>query len=133
MHPPSSLAGLAELSEARMSWFSDWYDGPVTGLAVHDGHEYWFVMVTNDGGEHWDFESRIYVLHQLSPEQLTQAWDGHRSFAALNMPGCMHAPPCPVSDTIKDDELDGLRKRWLPEFEDAYANTPTIGWFRSDA
>lgn len=22
-----------------MLWFSDWYDGPVTGLAVHDRHE----------------------------------------------------------------------------------------------
>jgi hypothetical protein len=131
MHPPSILTGLAELPDTRMQWFGDWYDGPVTGLAMHDGHEYWFVMVTNDGGEHWDFEPRIYVLHQLSPAQLAQAWDGHRSFAALDMPGCIHSPPCPVSATIKDGELAALRERWPPELEEVYETAPVIGWFRS--
>ena len=143
MHVPPRLTGLAELTRVRMLWFSDWYDGPVTGLAVHDASEYWFVMVTDDGtpvvecggltdGEHWYFDPRIYVLHRLTPEELAVAWDAHRSFAALNMPGCMHTPPCPVASAIDAGELDALRERWPPEREDAYLNAPAIGWFKAE-
>ncbi|MBA3277929.1 MAG: hypothetical protein H0U22_04275 [Geodermatophilaceae bacterium] len=132
MHAPPRLTGLAELTRVRILWFSDWYDGPVTGLAVHDASEYWYVMVTEDYGEHWDFDPRIYVLHRLTPEELAVAWDAHRSFAALNMPGCMHTPPCPVASAIDAGELDALRERWPPDCEDAYLNAPAIGWFKAE-
>jgi hypothetical protein len=132
MHAPPRLTGLAELTRVRILWFSDWYDGPVTGLAVHDASEYWYVMVTEDHGEHWDFDPRIYVLHRLTPEELAVAWDAHRSFAALNMPGCMHTPPCPAASAIDAGELDALRERWPPEREDAYLNAPAIGWFKAE-
>ena len=132
MHAPPRLTGLAELTRVRILWFSDWHDGPVTGLAVHDASEYWYVMVTEDYGEHWDFDPRIYVLHRLTPEELAVAWDAHRSFAALNMPGCMHTPPCPVASAIDAGELDALRERWPPEREDAYLNAPAIGWFKAE-
>jgi len=58
--------------------------------------------------------------------------EGHRSFATLNMPGCIHPPPCPVSDTADKGELGALRKRWLPEFDEVYMNAPAIGWFKAD-
>ncbi|MEU7876375.1 hypothetical protein [Dactylosporangium sp. NPDC049140] len=85
MHAVSALPGLPELAEVRKVWFSDWYDGPITGVAVHDGREYWFVVVTNDAaGGTWDFEPRVYVLHRLSREQLMQAWAMHRAFASAD-------------------------------------------------
>jgi hypothetical protein len=62
VHAASRLRGLPELTEVRKVWFSDWYDGPITGIALRDGREYWFVMVTNDDhGGHWDFEPRVYL------------------------------------------------------------------------
>jgi hypothetical protein len=41
-HPTSRLAGLTELTGVEELWFSDWYDGPITGLAAYREHEYWF-------------------------------------------------------------------------------------------
>ena len=53
----SSLSGLPELTGVRKVWFSDWYDGPLTGIALYECREYWFVMAINDdAGGHWDFE-----------------------------------------------------------------------------
>jgi hypothetical protein len=133
VHAASRLTGLPELAEVRKVWFSDWYDGPVTGVALYEGREYWFVMVTNDdgGGGHWDFEPRVYVLHRLTGEQLAQAWDMHRSFAKAGFPGCLHSPPCTVADAAIDGEMrEALRDRWPPESEDDYKNGPVAGWFR---
>lgn len=87
VHAASRLSGLTELSEVRKVWFSDWYDGPLTGVALYEGREYWFVMVTNDYGEHWDFEPRVYVLHRLAEVQLAQAWEMHRRLAEAGIPG----------------------------------------------
>lgn len=128
MHPSSRLTGLPELTGVRLRWFSDWYDGPVTGLATHDGREYWFVTVTDDEGEHWDFDPRVYVLHELTPAQLAEERLAHRSFAALDLPGCLHTPRCPA--TPGDDDLAALYARWPPEREDAYLRAPAVGWCR---
>jgi hypothetical protein len=124
------LADLPELRGVRMVWFSDWYDGPITGLAAYEGREHWFVMVTDDDGEHWDFDPRIYLLHQLTPEQVSQEWRAHRSFAAAGMPGCLHAPPCAVA--TDPEPLDALWERWPPEREEVYQDQPAIGWFSAD-
>ncbi|MGV9214317.1 hypothetical protein ACTFTM_20870 [Micromonospora sp. RB23] len=130
MHAASRLTGLPELTQVRKEWFSDWYDGPITGVAHHGGREYWFVMVTNDDeGGSWDYDPRVYVLHRLSDQQLAQAWDMHRSFAAAGSPGCLHSPPCTVAGAAAET-LTALRDRWPPEHEDDYVNAPAIGWFR---
>ena len=131
VHAASRLSGLPELTAVRKIWFSDWYDGPITGVASYSGHEYWFVMVIrdeNDGGT-WDFRPRVYILHRLSGEQLAQAWDMHRSFAAAGLPGCLHSPPCAVAGATAET-LVALHNRWPPEHEDGYLNAPAIGWFR---
>jgi hypothetical protein len=131
VHAASSLSGLPEVTEVRKIWFSDWYDGPLTGVAMYEGREYWFVMVTNDDhGGHWDLEPRVYVLHRLTDEQLAQAWDMHRSFAEAGFPGCLHSPPCISAAPAGGEMLEALRDRWPPEHEDGYLNAPAVGWFR---
>lgn len=130
VHAASCLSGLPELTGVRKLWFSDWYDGPITGVALQDGREYWFVMVTNDDDRgSWDFDPRVYVLHRLSGEQLERAWDMHRSFAAAGLPGCLHSPPCTVAGG-GTEKLVALRDRWPPWHEDGYMNAPAVGWFR---
>ena len=129
MHPSSRLAGLTELSGVRMLWFSGWYDGPVTGLAQHDDRECWFVMVTDDGGDQWDFDPRVYVLHELPQAEIAREWEAHRAFARAGLPGCLHTPPCPVSGD--GSELAGLYERWPEDHEDAYTELPARGWFRA--
>jgi hypothetical protein len=131
VHDASSLSGQPELTGVQKLWFSDWYDGPLTGLARHEGREYWFAMVTNDdGGGHWDFDPRVYVLHRLAAEQLAQAWEMHRSFAQAGLPGCLGSPPCTIGDAASAEELAVLRDRWPPELEDGYLTAPAVGWFR---
>ena len=112
-----------------MVWFSGWYDGPTTGLAVHDSSEYWFVMVTIDGGEQWDFTPRVYILHQLTSEQLSEVWNTHRSFAAAGIPGCLHSPPCTADSATNGQKQAALYDQWPPDDEDAYTDAPAIGWF----
>ncbi|MEU6077960.1 hypothetical protein [Micromonospora sp. NPDC047074] len=133
MHATSRLAGLAELTGVRKVWFSGWYDGPITGLAMHDGHEYWFIMVTDDEGGSWDFDPRVYVLHKLTSAQLLDAWEAHRGFAAAGLPGCLHSPRCAAASATDDPKLAALHERWPPEIEDAYLDAPAIGWFRGGA
>jgi hypothetical protein len=129
MHSASRLSGLPELTGVRKEWFSDWYDGPITGVAVHDRREYWFVMCINDeDGGSWDFRPRRYVLHRISPGQLAQARDAHRSFAAAGFPGCLHSP-CATAGAVDVDTVEALRDRW-PDVEDGYLTAPAIGWFR---
>lgn len=133
VHAASHLSGLPELTDIRKVWFSDWYDGPITGVAVHDGREYLFVMVTDDdggGGGSWNFEPRIYVLHSLPGEQLAQAWEMHRTFAAAGLPGCLHSRPCTIADAPHGETVAALRDRWPPECEYDYQNAPAVGWFR---
>jgi hypothetical protein len=127
----SRLSGLPELDGVRKLWFSDWYDGPVTGIARYGEGEYWFAMVTDDDPVgSWDFDSRVYVLHRLPVEQLADAWRMHRSFAAAGFPGCLHSPPCATTGDATAATVDALRKRWPPEHESGYSDSPPIGWFR---
>ena len=131
VHAASRLTGLPELTGVRKLWFSDWYDGPITGIAAHGDREYWFVMVTDDDeGGFWDFDPRVYILHRISLEQLAQAWDAHRGFAAAGLPGCLHSPLCATTGVTNNDMLAALRDRWPPEDEDDYMNAPAVGWFR---
>jgi hypothetical protein len=115
VHPTSRLSGLPELTGVRKVWFSDWYDGPLTGVALYEGREYWFVMVTDDGeGGYWDFEPRVYVLHRLTDEQMAQLWEMHRSFAGSGLRPAM----------------EDLYERWPPEHENSLMTAPAVGWFR---
>jgi hypothetical protein len=130
-HPTSRLAGLTQLTGVEKLWFSDWYDGPITGLATYRDHEYWFVMVTDDSsGGQWDFDPRVYVLHRLTPEQVAQEWEAHRAFAAVDFPGCLHQPRCAFVATADTEMTAALYDRWPPEREDALRNAPAVGWFR---
>jgi hypothetical protein len=122
----AGIANLPELFNVRMLWFSDWYDGPITGIATWEGDEYWFVMVPDDSpGGTWDFDPRVYVLHRLTLAQLSDAWAAHRAFAAAGVPGCLHDPPCPTGG----GSPEALYERWPPDHEEVFAAAPAIGWF----
>ena len=129
LHATAVLKDLPELYGVRKIFFDAWYDGPVSGLAEHDGHERRFIMVTNDEpGGTWDLEPRVYVLHSLPPARLAEAWESHRAFAAAGLPGCLHQPPCPERDDA--EPLEALWERCPPEPDEPYADEPMIGWFR---
>ncbi len=115
----------------RKLWFSGWYDGPTTGLALFDSSEYWFVMVTADEpGRTWDYDPRVYLLHRLTGSQLARAWAEHRTAALAGLPGCLHKPACPTDVRAPAESPAGMWERWA-EQEDQFASAPAVGWFRN--
>lgn len=53
---------------AAITWYDDWYDGPVDGLVEHQGRELWF-SVDRDAG--WAaLEERRFLVYELQPEEL---------------------------------------------------------------
>ena len=54
-------------AEVRWHFFSNFYDGPISGLAFFRERLYRFCCFPEDISE-----QRVYVLHELTPEELTE-------------------------------------------------------------
>ncbi|MEU4339564.1 hypothetical protein AB0F59_33830 [Micromonospora lupini] len=130
MHDPAVLDGLAELTDVRMLWFADYYDGPLDGLALFDGREYWFIAVADEHGVPVDQERRCYVLHAISEEQAQAEWADHRDFVAVvGGPGCVHTPSCTRGPGGAEATAAWHRDHpW--DLRPDHASAPAIGWFR---
>ncbi|MFC8298068.1 hypothetical protein [Micromonospora orduensis] len=48
MHDSSVLDGLTEMTGVQMLWFAVLHEGPLDGLALLDGREYWFIGVADE-------------------------------------------------------------------------------------
>ena len=67
-----------DTTEATMLWHSDYYDGPLSGLAEYKGEKVWFQC------SEWEdenlFNMRIFNLHELSKEELEEEERWHQFF-----------------------------------------------------
>jgi hypothetical protein len=127
IHDRAVLDGLAELHGVEIQWFSDWYDGPVDGLAAYNGLDHWFAAVFEPDMRDW--HPREYVLHPLTPDQAVREWAEHRDYAArTGGPGCVHTPSCPTPPAGQAD-WDGWWRDHLDAALRGYVETPPIGWF----
>ena len=67
-----------DMDDAYMLWHSDYYDGPLSGLAVYKGKKVWFQCIE------WEdenlFNMRIFNLHELSKEELEEEERWHQFF-----------------------------------------------------
>lgn len=61
-----------------MLWHSNYYDGPLSGLAEYNEKKYWFDMVQDDHDTL--FHIRTFGLYKLSPEELETEEKRHRLF-----------------------------------------------------
>jgi hypothetical protein len=59
-----------ELDGVRLLWHADYWDGPLAGLARHNGQDYWFEVEVFD----WDDPpaERRYLLYSLTEEELAE-------------------------------------------------------------
>ena len=73
----------------QLVWHSGYYDGPLSGVCMHNGKEHWFKMVHEfdyEGEEEWEpgekeiFLGRVYVIAELSDEQLAIMKVAHDRF-----------------------------------------------------
>ena len=65
-------------SEVHWHFIADYYDGPISGLAYHRERIYRFCCFPEDIPE-----QHIYVLHELTPEELAEALRIKAKFEAL--------------------------------------------------
>jgi hypothetical protein len=70
-----------QVLDVRIVWCEEWYDGPLTGVADHDGGQYWFTPLAED----WHRERpRRYVLRRLPAAEASAL--GERMSDARAMP-----------------------------------------------
>lgn len=64
----------AELEDVRLLWHTDYWDGPLAGLAHYNGRAYWFEVEAFD----WDEPpaERRYLLYSLTDGELAEERDG---------------------------------------------------------
>lgn len=61
----------AAASEVRLIWHSDFYDGPLSGLAEWQGQRYWFKR---------EYDSDELRLYALTPDELAHEEAVHEAF-----------------------------------------------------
>jgi hypothetical protein len=63
--------GVRRVDGVEILWWEDWYDGPLSGVAVHAGQQLWF-QAEGDGDDSIgpDIASRRLVLYPLTAEEL---------------------------------------------------------------
>jgi hypothetical protein len=126
IHDPEILHGLPQVHDVQMLWYSEWYDGPVDGLAEYGGRQYWFADV--DDYQH-SWPERRYVLHPISSEQAAREWTWHREYRMrTGGPGCCHEPTCsgPLDGTA---DWEGWWHDHPEPVASNYVTIPPVGWF----
>lgn len=64
--------------ELKMLWYDDYYDGPLSGLALYNNKKVWFNMKEN----RYDniFHTRTFNIYELTKEQLEEEEYWHHRF-----------------------------------------------------
>ena len=69
-----SVEGLdkIDVSELKFLWYSNWFDGFISGMVSYQGEKCWVdVLSENDGSDPSGYYRR-YLVFELSPEQLEE-------------------------------------------------------------
>src|SRR5258706_13714445 len=77
----TAFSDLPELAGVRLVTISNWFDGPLAGLAAYEGRTHWYEgrdPLSDDEGNAWE-----YVLYVLSASELTHELDRHEAFRQL--------------------------------------------------
>ena len=65
-------------TEIEMQWANDWYDGPLSGVAVYNGNHVWYQV--SDWSHDNLFNIWIYRVYELSEEQYQDELHWHNRF-----------------------------------------------------
>ncbi|KAB1908822.1 hypothetical protein F8279_05765 [Micromonospora sp. AMSO1212t] len=108
-HDHAGSDALPELVGVEIVELLDWYDGPLDGLALHEGREFWF-----SAGPDWaPGEPRRLVLHAITAEQAARVRAEARQFEAF-------AAAAPADG-------DAWEQAW--DARSTYSEAPASGWF----
>jgi hypothetical protein len=74
--------GMADLSPVAVLWVTDWYGGPVEGMASFEGRECWFQAIFDAEADEWTNPRRCR-LYELSEDERAWRWAEHRRWEEL--------------------------------------------------
>lgn len=122
---------LREGVDIWIRWFLAFYDGPVTGIAEHEGRKVWFDC--RNGRGDWDMYCRTYRVFALTDEQIAREVERHAEFDR-----CVGTHTNCVYEGVRRRRVD--REPLQPNWRDWYAqpheaiarteyNANPIGWF----
>jgi hypothetical protein len=113
----------------RYLWYSDFWDGPMSGMALYNGQPYWFEMVEENEEDHGFY--RRFGLFELSPEEIEAETRWHNLFREkVGDHTTFKADGKVLQGELKSREMwtefyEAYQKRPKPD----YLNHPVIGWF----
>ncbi len=67
-----------ERTHLKFLWYSDFWDGPLSGMLVYNGQKYWF-EIFGEADETEDFYRRFFVI-RLTSTQIEEELKWHKLF-----------------------------------------------------
>ena len=75
-------------------WFTDWWDGPVEGMATYQGRDCWFRAIFDTGADEWTSPRRC-CLYELTPDERERLRARHRLWEQHVGGNCCYHPDAP--------------------------------------
>jgi hypothetical protein len=118
------------LEDVVVLWTTEWWDGPVRGVATGGNRHYWFDAVFDQATDEF-VDPRRLVVYELTEEEYAQEAERHKRWEeAGGTSYCFHLPveqraypSMNNADALRFDEEERVRPR--PD----YTSREPSGWF----
>lgn len=127
VHYSERMTDCTRVGDVRLLWHDGYWDGPLNGLAHHNGRDYYFAVEEFDPDDppaEWR-----YFLYPLTDEELEDEREEHRKFRKYVGAHCDYdangnidqsGPECHDPDKFYADRAILVR---------TYVSRPPIAWF----
>ena len=83
-----------DLRPVTIVWVTDWWDGPVEGMASYQGRDCWFRAIFDAGADEWTSPRRCR-LYELTPDERERLRARHRQWEQHVGGNCCYHPDAP--------------------------------------
>ncbi len=87
----------SELDGVSVLWVTDWWDGPVEGMASYQGSDCWFEAIFDEEADEWTSPRRCR-LYELNPAERERLWARHRRWEQHAGGNSCYHPDAPPPD-----------------------------------
>jgi hypothetical protein len=122
------MGAVEDLSGVRILWESDWWDGPISGVAEYRSRQGWFHAAWDRMTDDWEWPRRL-VLYELTSDELDREWSGHRLFEAKVSTKHCHHDDAPAPVVHPQSEWSEFYDLHPASTASKYEDHPVIGWF----
>ena len=83
-----------DLRPVTILWITDWWDGPVEGMATYQDRDCWFRAIFDTSADEWTSPRRCR-LYELAPDERQRLWARHRFWEQYAGGGSCFHPDAP--------------------------------------